>query len=98
MQRDAMIEVLERMDTAHRADGDGGYILVAALRRWSSTLDNADRADLWDVLLDLIKQPHQALWGVAIELLVQEHPENIGARFIDLLQTCQQGNGWKDQL
>lgn len=89
---------LRDLDAKHQDDGDGGYALLAALRRYRHRLsDDAERL-LRDELIRLIEQEDATLRGVALEALVQEWGSDVAQQIATALGRSHPTSEWKGQL
>lgn len=98
MTADEIVNHLHDLESAHRLDGDGGYSLVSAIRRWAAGLEATIRERLWSELLRLIIDQDQNLWGVSLDVLVQESPQQIGEKLSALIDLDGDLSLWKDQI
>lgn len=88
---------LRTLDESHRADGDGGYALVAQVRNYCSELDAEHKRLLRKELLNLVQVQDHTMWGVALEVLTQEWGRDIAGDIEKLMRESQHDQLWESQ-
>jgi hypothetical protein len=93
-----LLSEIRGLDLKHREDGDGGYILLAAMIDYVNKLDIKDRVAVRDIFYNLVKEKDNTLWGIALEVLVREGVEKTCIHLGDMFVSQRMDDEWMHQL
>lgn len=93
-----IVNKLRKLDELHWNDGDGGYGLVNSIVAYHQTLSEADRIELRDYLLCLVRDEDRTMRGAALESLVQLWGKDVAPSFASLLDNHSMTDDWVAQI
>lgn len=93
-----IVKKLRELDEEHQNDGDGGYALLADVRKYRRQLPQEDDRLLRKELIRLVEQEHATLRGVALEALVQEWGVDIAEQLAASLYRSRPDVEWEGHL
>lgn len=89
---------IRRLNEAHERDHDGGYALVAAIKRSYEEIKPSGRAQFAEALADLVRAQDPQLWAVALEALVQLGASREVASLGEDVARSSRDEKWKDNV